>query len=299
MIDYIKAYFPDRNDIFRLMQENYNLDKFSYSRFDKKKNESIHYETYKKKFENMELKITNQEAYIHNSLHHFYNKFVHNIDGNYNDFSLSKLVNSIDFLEDQIIIPSTKLELSQGLEFGLNLYNPPFDIDHFVLNECVLYNFKPATEVPEATENLVYKKFNYGNYCLKIYNKGKHQTNNEPILRVEIKFNDKRDFNKLGIVYLNDLSDRDNLIFLYEKLYNAVKYNLMVVDNLENKKLTGYLKNKLYKYCTHKYWAETPNPIRKKQHKNAINSFEKHNLFANKKTLINLMDNKFAELLES
>lgn len=127
MIDYIKAYFPERDEILNLMRENYTLEKINYTRFDKKENEIISYETYKQNFENMELKITNKEAYIHNSIHNFYNRAVYGVDGNFNDFKHSNLVNSIDFLEDRIKFPSDKLYLSQGLEFGLNL-KVPFDI---------------------------------------------------------------------------------------------------------------------------------------------------------------------------
>ncbi len=50
MIDYIKAYFPNRNTILQTMKEYYHLDKISYKRFDKIKNENTLYETYKKRF---------------------------------------------------------------------------------------------------------------------------------------------------------------------------------------------------------------------------------------------------------
>jgi hypothetical protein len=49
MIDYIKAYFPDKNEIFGIMKDNYNLEKISYTRFDKTENALVSYETYKKR----------------------------------------------------------------------------------------------------------------------------------------------------------------------------------------------------------------------------------------------------------
>lgn len=174
MIDYIKAYFPDKNEIFGIMKDNYNLEKISYTRFDKTENALVSYETYKKEFENMELKITNQGAYIHNSLHHFYNKVVYGIDGNYNDFKHSSLVNAIDFLEDRIKFPVDKLELSQGLEFGLNL-RVPFDLDEFIVDQCILFDFCEVSKFPPPTEEQVYKEFQKGNYRLKVYHKGRQQ----------------------------------------------------------------------------------------------------------------------------
>lgn len=298
MIDYIKAYFPDKNEILKIMRENYNLEKISYSRFDKTKNEAVLYETYKKEFENMELKITNQGAYIHNSLHHFYNKFVHNIDGNYNDFSRSAIVNSIDFLEEQIKFSPENLHLSQSLEFGLNL-RLPFDLDHFILNECVLYDFCPASKLPQPNDGQVYKEFEKGNYRLKIYHKGRQQCNGGNILRVEVKFLDKREFNKNGIFVLSDLKDRDNLIFLYDKLYNLVKFKLMCIDDIENRQFTNYKKNKLYKYCAHKFWSELDDDKFKIESKKVYPYFDKNNLLEHKNTLLYLMNSKFEELLDS
>ncbi len=298
MIDYIKAYFPDKNEIFGIMKDNYNLEKISYTRFDKAENALVLYETYKKEFENMELKITNQGAYLHNSLHHFYNKVVYGIDENYNDFKHSSLVNAIDFLEDRIKFPVDKLELSQGLEFGLNL-RVPFDLDEFILDQCILYDFCEVSKFPPPTEEQVYKEFQKGNYRLKIYHKGRQQCNGEAILRVEIKFLDKRDFNKNGICFLSDLDDRDNLIFLYDKLRSIVKLKLMCVDNIEVRDFSHYKKNKLYKYCSHKYWAELSRGSFKFESKKVYPYFEKNKLLENKKILLSLMDSKFTELLDS
>ncbi|MDV3567849.1 hypothetical protein CMU11_00875 [Elizabethkingia anophelis] len=297
MIDYIKAYFPNRNTILQTMKEYYHLDKISYKRFDKIKNENTLYETYKKDFYNMELKITNKEAYIHNSIHHFYNKMVYDIDGNYNDFTFPSLVQSIRFLEDQIKYESNQLLLSQSLEFGLNL-EAPFNIDQFILEECILYDFKQASKSPPPTEELVYKEFEKGNFRLKIYHKGRHQLNGENILRIEIKFMDKREFNHLGIYTVHDLTNKDNLILLYNKLYNIVTKKLMCVDNIEERNFSSYKKNKLYKYCSQKYWDELSKENFKNRSGKVYSYLDKSNLLEHKKTLLTLMDNKFTELLE-
>jgi len=299
MIDYIKAYFPERDEILNLMRENYTLEKINYTRFDKKENEIISYETYKQNFENMELKITNKEAYIHNSIHHFYNRAVYGVDGNFNDFRHSNLVNSIDFLEDRIKLSSDKLYLSQGLEFGLNL-KVPFDIDQFILHECILYDFSEVSKFPQPTEEQVYKEFEKGNYRLKIYNKGRQQCKNlESILRIEIKFLDKRDFNKKGIYVLSDLEKKDNLYFLYDKLFTLIKSKLMCVDNIEGGNFTNYKKTKLYKYCSPKFWAESNKDKFKLESRKVFPYFEKNKLLEHKKVLLTLMDSKFIELLES
>lgn len=298
MIDYIKAYFPDKNEILGIMNENYRIDKFNYSRFNKKKEEFVLYESYKKEFENMELKITNQNAYIHHSLHRFYNEIVYGIEGNYNDFNYSSLVNSVDFLEEQIKYPAEKLKLSQGLEFGLNLV-VPFNLDNFIIKECVLYDFREASLFPEPTGEKIYKEFEKGNFRLKIYHKGRQQCKGENILRVEVKFLDKRDFNKKGIIVLTDLLDKENLIFLYNKLYEMVSYKLMCVDNIENMKFTNYKKNKFYKYCSPKYWVELNKDKFKTESKKVYPYFEKNKLLEHKKEILMLMDNKFIELLDN
>ncbi|UPQ77086.1 hypothetical protein [Chryseobacterium nepalense] len=298
MIDYIKAYFPDKNKIFEIMQENYNLEKISYSRFDKNKDTDVLYETYKKDFENMQLKITNQGAYIHNSLHHFYNKMLLGVHGNYNDFSHSSIISSIGFLEEQIKFPAKKLQLSQGLEFGLNL-KMPFDLDNFILNECVLYDFCQASKVPPPNDELVYKEFEKGNYRLKIYHKGRQQCHGENILRVEVKFLDKRDFNKNNIYVLSDLDNKDNLIFFYNKLNTLMNFKLMCIDNIEHRQFSNYKKNKLYKYSSHKFWGELDRDKFKLESKKVYPYLEKNNLTEHKNTLLKLMDSKFIELLDN
>src|SRR5699024_10959825 len=126
------------------------------------------------------------------------------------------------------------------------------------LHECILYDFNEVSKFPQPTEEQVYKEFEKGNYRLKIYNKGRQQCKNlENILRIEIKLLDKRDFNKNGIYVLSDLENKDNLHFLYDKLFTLVKSRLMCVDNIEGRNFTNYKKTKLYKYCSPKFWAES------------------------------------------
>ncbi|MGC4128694.1 MAG: hypothetical protein QM564_03875 [Bergeyella sp.] len=298
MIDYIKTYFPDKNEIFEIMNENYNLEKTCHYRLDKVTNEKIVTETYKKYFENMEFKVTDKQAYLHNSIHHFYNKMVYGIDGNYNDFNHSSFVRSIEFLEEQIKYPVGNLPLSQCLEFGLNL-TVPFDLDHFILNESVLYDFCPASLAPPPSEEQVYKKFSKGNYRLRIYHKGRQQCNGANILRIEVKFLDKRDFNKNGIIVLNHLRDKDNLTFLYDKLYSLVNFKLMCIDRIEDSRFSPYIKKRLYEYCNHKYWAELDKDEFKSESKKVYPYFERKKIVEHKKILLTLMDNKFTELLDN
>ena len=292
MIDYIKLNIPDRVRLFEAYKEEYNFDRFRYERFDKVHNELKTYETIKKNFGNLELKVTNKNFYIHNSIHKFHNQFFSRIDGNYDDFSYSKMAKTVNKLSELLHVSPSDLTIGQGLEFGLNL-KVDFDINDFLQRECVLFNFKEAVRQPVE---FPYKEFQQGNRVLKLYDKGIQQNPLENILRIELKYKeDKRDFNRHGIETLEDLLNKDNLHKMYGELEDLVNKKLMIVNRVDEINPSQYLSKRIYSFCSAKYWNEN-------SHKNLINAnrcFKRHKLLNRKNGLLNLMNSKFQELIEN
>lgn len=296
MIDYFKAYFNDKNQVFKHVNSNYSMTHNHYERFDKKMQEMVTYDTYFKDYYNLNLKITNHKGFIQNSLHCLYN----NINGstinrNDNDFSYCNLLTSMDFVKNILDYSLAEMNLSEGLEFGFNLMTP-FNVDDFILNSCISLNYKPHTHL-DSTDTKTLISFTNGYYRLKIYNKSKQFSLPSSLLRIELKFIDKRGFNNLGIYTLSDLTDKENLHKIYGVMYNLINIKLMVVDNIKNRNLSDYKNRKLYRYCSPKFWNELSKSKLKIEKTKCQKALIKNNLLTNKKTLLELMDSKFYELI--
>lgn len=297
MIDYIKAYFNDKNAVFNHLKSAYGMNSLKYSGFNKKQQEMINYDTHYKDFHNLNFKITNKSGYVENSLHTLFNNLNGSeINRNDNDFSYSNLLTALDFVTDISDYPLQECNLSSQLEFGFNL-EVPFDVDDFILNHCVLLNYKPHTYL-ENTDIKTLKSFSNGYYRLKIYNKGKQFSNPNQLLRIELKFTDKRGFQKLDIYKLSDLADKENLYKIYDLMYRLIDEKLMIVDNIQNQTFSNYKKRKLYNFCLPKYWNELPKLKVKSEKLRYEKMLLKNNLLTNKKILLELMESKFYELID-
>ena len=297
MIDYFKAYFNDKNQVFKHVNSNYPMTHNHYERFDIKTQAMVTHDTYFKDFYNLNLKITNQKGFVQNSLHCLYN----NINGatinrNDNDFSYNNLLTSMDFVQNILDYSLDEMNLSEGLEFGFNLMIP-FSVDDFILNSCVLLNYKPHTHL-DTTDTKTLISFTNGYYRLKIYNKSKQFSLPYSLLRIELKFIDKRGFSKLGIYALSDLADKENLYKIYDVMCNLINNKLMIVDNIDNRNFSDYKNRKLYRYCLPKFWNELPKSKLKIEKTKCQKALTKNNLLTNKKTLLELMDAKFYELID-
>lgn len=298
MIDYIKAYFADKDTVFKHIHGAYKMDSNCYERFDIKKKEVVQYQTYFKSFHNLFVKISNKLGFLENSLHVLYNNLKQpDSNRNHNDFTYSNLLESLDFVKDLTDYPLEKMMLSQGLEFGFNL-EVPFEVDDFIVKDCLMFDFKPHSFL-EHSEEKTLKEFTHGFYKLKIYNKAKQFSLPNPILRIELKFLDKRGFNNLGIFSIKDLSDQTNLYTIFKLMMYLISKHLLVVDNVENRGFSDYKHRKIHRFCSFKFWHELPHFQLKSSKVNCYRTLEKYKLMENKKLLLSLMESKFYELINN
>lgn len=289
MIDYIKAYFADKDTVFKHIHGRYDMDSNFYERFDIEEDKFVQYQTYFKNFENLFVKISNKTGFVENSLHVLYNNLKETKSNrNDNDFTYSNLLESLDFVKNISNYPLDNMGLSQGLEFGFNI-EVPFNVDDFVVKDCLMLDFKPHTFL-ENTETKTLKEFTRGYYRLKIYNKGKQFNRPNPLLRIELKFLDKRGFNNLGIFKLHDLSDQANLHKIFELMMFLIDKYLLIVDNVEVRGFSEYKHRKIHRFCSFKFWNELPKNKLKSSKENCYKTLEKYKLMENKKLLLNLMD---------
>ncbi|MGV8914137.1 MAG: hypothetical protein ACOH1X_01680 [Kaistella sp.] len=297
MIDYIRAYFKNKDTVRHHISDCYGMNINRYTRFSKRDDDEIKYCTYFRDFFNLNIKITNKKGFVENSLHTLYN----NINGseinrNDNDFTYNNLLSSLDYVKNLLDCPLEDAFLSQGLEFGFNI-EVPFDVDCFINNDCVFYNYRTHTST-EDTDVKTIKVFSKGYCSFKIYNKGKQFQLPYPLLRIELKFLDKRGFNNLGIYTLSDLSDKDNLQKIFNLMYSELDKHLMMVDNIEVREFTDYKKKILYRYCSFKFWKELPSFKLKKEKSKCLKMLQKNKLLNNKIFVLDAIKSKFDELIK-
>ena len=296
MIDYIKAYFKDKDAIQHHISQSYGMETNEYSRFCKKENRQINHCSYFQNFHNLYIKITDKSGFVENSLHTLFNNMNGSeINRNDNDFAYSDLIVSLDYLETLLDCSLDDAYLSQGLEFGFNI-EVPFDVDDFINNDCVFYNFRTHTST-EDTDVKTIKVFSKGYCSFKIYNKGKQFQLNYPLLRVELKFIDKRGFNNLGIYTLSDLSDKNNLQKIFNLMYYEFNKHLLIVDNIEVCAFSDYKNRIIHRYTSFKFWNELPTFKLKKEKLKCLKILQKNKLLNNKKCVLDAIQSKFYELI--
>lgn len=209
MIDNIKIRFNSKE-----ASENYLKSTGKYIQpyfFGENKNEIY---PIKKKLGNIELRITEQNSVLSNSIHKFYNikKYGDTLGShNYNDFSYSNLLESLEYLEKDFSGLNLNDGYLQSLEFGFNLQvdkEPKYYID----NNFLLYQHKAAA-INKSTNAMHYKKFEHNNIAYKIYDKKTQYGLLNNILRVEIVLGSS-ELKTLGIDSLNKLKDRQKILLL-------------------------------------------------------------------------------------
>jgi hypothetical protein len=300
MIDYIKGYFKNKGDVQNHVTECYGMTVGNYTSYCPLANELIDRYTYFRDFYNLNIKITNKKGFVENSLHTLYNNMNGSqINRNDNDFSYNNLLSSLDFVQSILGCSLHDVNLSQGLEFGFNI-EVPFDVDEFINNDCVFYDYRPHSNTETVcTDVKTIKVFSKGYCAFKIYNKGKQFQLPYPLLRIELKFLDKRGFNKLGIYALSDLSDKDNLQKIFNLMYSELGNHLMMVDNIEIREFTDYKKKILYRYCSFKFWNELPTFKLKKEKVKCLKILQKNKLLNNKNYVLEAIKSKFNELINN
>lgn len=249
MIDFIKIYYryKDSLESHILNPKNFNS---VYTVFEWHTEEILY--PYTVKLGSMDVGVSEKFGYVRNSLHKLFNYLKSEKEHNYNDFTYSQLFEMIDFILDNIVdAGSTKLT---QLEFGINLKIEKKP------EETIRRNFLMHKYKAGGTNNYrgkgELKQFGHSNYYFKIYDKGKQFELDDNIIRIEIKFIKAKEFQNLGIFYIQDLKDKENLKRLFEYLLNRFD-ELIIVDDFDEFKISD---NKDYykisRYSNPNFWNE-------------------------------------------
>lgn len=285
MIDFIKAYFTDKDSVEARFEKCENKKVFESVY---KVNNNVNGYLNKSNFDNLVVRFTNKKGSIENSLHKRFNILSNQGNQNYNDFSFDSLLFLLDKLEQELKVSLKETHLTQ-IEFGFNLNIGV--CPNKVLDENILmYKFRTPCVDPKNLIDKKIKKFIFRNYEVKIYNKSLHyKLKNESILRVEVKYKTKKEFNKFGLYGLDDLRNRDVIYNMFNDFIDKFD-NLLIVDSYDGNSEMSKKERELITKGTHpNYWIDLDNNLHRntvlKRKKEVLKLIKKYRLNSWKKEL--------------
>ena len=294
MIDFIKFSIKDKF-VFE-----HNLKKIEdlslLSKYDMNTGEILEYPK-KGKDNNLDIRVTNNYAYISGSVHKYYNCYVENECHNYDDFNYYKWQIIKECICSKYRITPEKTKIT-NLEFAINIItreDPMKIIDNYLL----MYNFKAPSKYLKFIGKGDYKEFQMTDYSVKVYNKGKHFKLGYNLLRIEIKITKSRYLEKLGIFTLEDLN-KEAFYSLFDTFLD--NYNkLLIIDEYRSKNILKEDLDKLNEYTNPSYWIDIKNTVSRSTINNRKDEFneliKKYNLNTLKKTIYHSLKYKFTEIM--
>ena len=299
MIDFIKLLYNDKRSIEAFIEGSKTFMNIS---------QNLNIKTgligYPKKttLKSMSVVISENSAYVRNSIHRLYNVIHSQEEHNHNSFTYSMLCDTIKFLHENLI--DLAIAQVQQLEFGLNITTeiPPEEI---IRRNVLMHKFKNYNHNVKYYGNTKaeLKQYDYYNYFIKVYDKGKAFQLEEYILRFEIKLMKKRDIQNIGINSIFDLADKMKLRKLFLLLIKHYDEMIIVDEFYANTTITVDDRNKLNNYRNSIFWEEEirgksrqTKAYHKKQFQRIL---EKYNLLNNKKYLRNQLVEKFIFLMNN
>lgn len=247
---------------------------------------------------NFNLHVSAKRFQMWGSIHKYFNLVNGDGNQNHNDFSYSNLKFSIERLLTRIPLLG-QCSLTQ-LEFGFNIKIDELP-SSFIKNKVHLYEFKTHKEFTHK-KNHILKRFYKENYEIKIYSKSEqYGIQDKNILRVEIKFTNSKEFRKLGIYWLEDLLDKNNL----EKLFTLLKTEIgkLIIVDTQLDGISKYKSSQLQQYVNSDFWRAIPKRAKKRKYyrhrDNCIALLNESKINEDKMQILALIDAKFQQLINS
>ena len=254
MIDFIKTYTETKENIESRIKNDFpdNETKcyLNYSTGE------VQYPC-RRYFENMEVRITNTQGIIRNSIHKYFNIKNYSEDNNYTDFYYSDLLKAFEQFQQDLNEDISEFKVT-NLEFGLNIQtslNPKSILE----NNFVMFNFDEYNQKDTFKSKGFYKQYNRSEYFVKIYDKGLQYKLPYNLLRVEVKITDskllKREF---GIYTIKDISDKDKLGLMFNFLLKRFD-EINIIDSFSVQEMAGKEKIFFELGKSPSYWREIKN----------------------------------------
>lgn len=251
-------------------------------------NDIPEYVTYTAKYYGLVITISPSGLVrIRGSLHKFYNEGLHN----YDDFNITKLNDTIIHLKDNFNIDPLLATIHE-IEFGFNVILP-YSATDFVDN-IISYKGKSFNSKYDGQ----YKECELHQLLLKFYNKGLQYSQQENILRAELKIKKMAGY-KGGPLVLNDLLSRPTWEASASQLLGC--YNQIIMNDVIDRALLNDHQKQLYEFGTNpnnwtsKKLSNQSRYIHKQQFNEII---DQQGQCQYKQQVYDLMTDKYNELVE-
>lgn len=298
MIDFVKLHYTDKTKLetFIVDQKNYNELEMVFE----ESTGEIRY-PFRTQIRNIQIVISKKIAHVKGSVHKHYNLVQLGKEQNYNDYTYSNFIDTVNLLSPKIIeFETTKIT---QLEMGFNLVSS-INPSNILNNNLVFHRVKIHNIDSPFKEEGKYIQYMYDQYYIKIYDKGlQNDLVNQNILRFEVKFTSSKLLKNLGVTCVNDLKRKDVLRSLFEYTLNKFDELVILDEFLEKTTITHEDKILLGKYTNNRFWkvdllnkSRTTKSKHLKHFKELIN---KHRLNSLSNELRCLLVEKFNYLLDN
>lgn len=288
MIDFVRIFYRDKQKLENSAIKDEKLGNI---------NSIFEYHTgllkypYKAKIENIEIDLTEKYGFVKGSLHKYYNNCKTGENHNYNSFTKSNLFEVIDNLSEKIV-DFENTTLTQ-LEVGLNL---ELDISpkKFLEKHVLFHNLKGINLDKNYKGGGKMLQYDYSEYYVKIYDKGRMYNVSKNILRFEVKFIKKRPLKELKLFTISDLKREDVLEKLFSMLLKRFD-EMLILDDYTKKKIDSEDLILLQKYTSQRFWMVD---IKSKSRTTKSNQIKKLNNLIDKYHLGNYKASLRKQLIE-
>lgn len=186
----------------------------------------------KGRYHNLKIHVSNRSIEIKGSLHKLYNSITNGVEFNYNDYTFSQLVETVEHIERVFKMDTRKVVVS-NLETSINAIttNQPTDI---IKNGLIMWSRKSICNCEDFGSKGICKKFVLGESYSKFYDKGRKEGLDENLFRFEMCQKKNRALSKVigknQIVYLCDLLKIENAKKLYKHTVESFKCSIIIDD---------------------------------------------------------------------
>lgn len=295
MIDFVRIQYQGNGKSHEFIENVVDFDKIT-SRVDLRTGTLD--TTTKTMLKSLDITIGENVINVKNSLHKMFNLSNEGVKHNYNDFTYSNLVDTIEFMKSKL--KGIEKGYITQMEFGLNI--PVTKPAQNILRENVLmHNYECFNSNNQYKGRGEYREFVHENYSIKIYDKAKQFKRPDNILRVEIKFTRRKEFNRLGIWNLDDLKSKEKLLVLFKYLLKRLD-ELTILDSFNEVTIpSNQDRIDLIQYSSYLFWQKLQGVSKKyfkAKHKKRFNELiRKYNLDRTKRQIRLQLIQKMRELL--
>lgn len=299
MIDFVKINWSNKNCLETHLNDPENFDEFDSLWIKRCLKTNLDGYPIFGKTHNMDVKAFEKSASVKNSIHKMFNSLTNDDSANYTDFSYSNLLESIQFLEEKL--PCVDETWLSSLEFGLNL-RVDEKAEKIISHTIRMHRFKDNKTLHKFKGKGFFYQFEYNDYLIKVYDKAKQYGLPYHLLRVEVKYRNSKLLRKLRVNQLSDLKQKCILSNLYEDFKRRINA-LLIVDKVDWNQIDKCDEVKLKTFLNPYYWENElqgkSHTTRKRKRDELYTLLDKYNLDTTKYRIMELLDSKFHQLINS